>query len=430
MIIMGGHFTNSSDCDVPTIYGQHGLNLGALKAGEAKWASFNPNLTTYKVPADIVKVVGGSADGGAKLLTPNGGFKNRDLNVQFSRAYTPAVRTATRFIPSATEQTTTPTPALAPKESSKTPIIAGAVGGIVGILILIAVIWGCIIMRRKKAAAARGPISEMDSQTGINHISRNVSTRTHQTEFDPNMAKDGTWPQHGGQGNMGQYPGAPPPGHMARTLTQHSQQSSATGFSRSISEPGVGYQPNTPHSAHTPHTPHSAYTPQTPYTPHTPHPHDPNFPHLAFDPNQPYIPNPNYNPGPSVPLPLPVLYEMPAASTVHEMPVSRSPPSFSKPFHAQPEKFGRKFENLVSPGREIENPLSMNPTRPHRSQTVVKDDREGGYRPPRDDREGGYREVRPGPKRSHTAPGPKLGSGRYEPEPLKMMKGNGSMRKG
>ena len=78
----------------------------------------------------------------------------------------------------------------------------------------------------------------------------------------------------------------------------------------------------------------------------------------------------------------------------------------------------------------MENPLSMNPTRPQRSQTVVKDDREGGYRPPIDDREGGYREVRPGPRRSHTAPGPKLGSGRYEPEPLKMMKGSGSIRKG
>jgi hypothetical protein len=427
MIIMGGHFTNSSDCDVPSIYGQHGLNLGALKADEPKWASFNPNLTTYKVPAEIVKVIGGSADGGAKLLTPNGGFKNRDLNLQFSRAYTPAVRTATRFIPSAAEETGTPTSSSTPTEPSKTPIIAGAVGGVAGLLIFIAVIWACIIMRRKKAAAARGPISEMDSQTGINHISRNVSTRTYQTELDAHNAKDETWPQYGGQGNTGHYPGALPPGHIARSLTQHSQHSSAAGFSRSISEPGAGYHPNTPHSA---------YTPQTPYGPH---PHDPNFPHLAFDPNQPYIPNPNYNPGPAIPLPLPVLHEMPAPATVYEMPISRSPPSFSKPFHAQPEKFGRKFENLASPGRDMDNPLSMNPTRPQRSQTVGRDDREGGYRPSRDDREGGYRpprddiDVRPGPRRSHTAPGPppmKLGSERYEPEPLKMEKRGGSMRKG
>ena len=65
----------------------------------------------------------------------------------------------------------------------------------------------------------------------------------------------------------------------------------------------------------------------------------------------PHRPEFNYNPHtpvsqsyPPLPPPAPVLYEMPSEGTVYEMPITQSPPSFSKPFHAQPEKFSRKFE--------------------------------------------------------------------------------------
>ena len=60
MLIMGGNYTYSNDvCDVPTIQGQHNLNLGQLYTGDAKWSRFFPNITTYQVPPAIVNVTGG-----------------------------------------------------------------------------------------------------------------------------------------------------------------------------------------------------------------------------------------------------------------------------------------------------------------------------------------------------------------------------------
>ena len=60
MLVMGGNFTNSVDCDVPDIQGQHNLNLGQQDATNAKWYEYMPNVTEYLVPPAIVDVVGGT----------------------------------------------------------------------------------------------------------------------------------------------------------------------------------------------------------------------------------------------------------------------------------------------------------------------------------------------------------------------------------
>jgi hypothetical protein len=60
MIIMGGNFTNSTQCDVPIIQGQHNLDLGQNNTDKAKWNSFVANKTEYSVPDDILKIIGGS----------------------------------------------------------------------------------------------------------------------------------------------------------------------------------------------------------------------------------------------------------------------------------------------------------------------------------------------------------------------------------
>lgn len=289
MIIMGGHFTNSSDCDVPTVYGQHGLNLGQLKPDEPKWASFNPKLTAYKVPKEIVQTIGGNSGGAANLTAPTGGYKNRDLKVQFSRAYTPAVREATRFIPSATAPANPQSPTAAPEKSNKSAVIGGAVGGTAGGLFVIAGIWVCCILHRRKKAknSQGGHISEADSHP-MNHptnydMARSMSQQTRSTNYD-----------------------------MARSL---STQTRTTAFDT----PNIHKGPDdmwTQYSRAARAASENGYSgPPTPAT---------------------YA-----EPVPPVP---PVLYEMPAASTVYEMPDTRSPPSFSKPFHAQPEKFAKKFQ--------------------------------------------------------------------------------------
>ena len=55
---MGGTFENSSQCDVPTLYGFHNMDLG--KQSGSKWAEYRSNITSYKVPSEIIAVVGGS----------------------------------------------------------------------------------------------------------------------------------------------------------------------------------------------------------------------------------------------------------------------------------------------------------------------------------------------------------------------------------
>ncbi|CAI6335497.1 unnamed protein product [Periconia digitata] len=156
MIIMGGHFTNITDCDVPTIQGQHGLDLGKSNAENAKWAKFDPKLTTYKVPSEIAQTIGGGASGGATVLAPTSGWADRDLQTLLGRQYTPTTRTPTRSLPSSTGAASTPSNSGSSGPSKAT--IGGAVGGGVGgLLLLVAVGVGICTWRRKKRSRPKSP---------------------------------------------------------------------------------------------------------------------------------------------------------------------------------------------------------------------------------------------------------------------------------
>jgi hypothetical protein len=62
MIIMGGKVVNPErqGCDAETAGGQHGLLLGqeSVELG-ALWHGLESNISTYRVPDNIVAVVGG-----------------------------------------------------------------------------------------------------------------------------------------------------------------------------------------------------------------------------------------------------------------------------------------------------------------------------------------------------------------------------------
>ncbi|KAF2281401.1 uncharacterized protein EI97DRAFT_472800 [Westerdykella ornata] len=144
MIIMGGHFPNmTNDCDMPMVYGQHGLDLGKNNPLGAKWASYNPNLTTYQVPTEIARTIGGGPTGGATVTTPVAGFRERDLQVQFAREYNPSSRTPTRHLPLETGE-----PAPEPEGPSRRAVIGGAVGGSLGALLVVGGM-GFFLFRRR-----------------------------------------------------------------------------------------------------------------------------------------------------------------------------------------------------------------------------------------------------------------------------------------
>jgi hypothetical protein len=149
MLIMGGHFPSSTECDVPSIYGQHGLDLSCANPLGAKWAAFNATRTTYAVPTDITKVIGGDASGNATATQPEKGWDTGDLAVVFKRNYTPPPRQPTRHIPTAMPTT----PAIsAPAESSNSAhaAVLGSAIGVVGALILVTSIATCIVLRRRR----------------------------------------------------------------------------------------------------------------------------------------------------------------------------------------------------------------------------------------------------------------------------------------
>lgn len=212
---MGGTFPNTSECDIPANYGQHGLDLGKANDEGAKWALFNPNNTVYQVPTEIAKVIGGAPTGGATALAPSGGWDAGDLSILFERHHTPTSRTATRYIPPATG-------APKPKDSSsdgpdKKTIIGAAVGGGVGGLLLIAaVVLGCCLClrrRRRKIEAnstpAPGPqephlqpIDNFDAPPPMSaHQDTFRSQRSTQYALSPQGSppppSDHTWSQYG-----------------------------------------------------------------------------------------------------------------------------------------------------------------------------------------------------------------------------------------
>lgn len=62
MLVIGGIFPDSDDCDAPDAWGTHNLNLGKTNDSYAMWAPFQPTLKEYFVPSEVVDLIGGSYD--------------------------------------------------------------------------------------------------------------------------------------------------------------------------------------------------------------------------------------------------------------------------------------------------------------------------------------------------------------------------------
>lgn len=59
MLIIGGTYPLTDECDAPSTWGVHNLNLGANGPQQAVWDLYYPNITQYVVPPEIIAHVGG-----------------------------------------------------------------------------------------------------------------------------------------------------------------------------------------------------------------------------------------------------------------------------------------------------------------------------------------------------------------------------------
>ncbi|KAH7118465.1 hypothetical protein EDB81DRAFT_892077 [Dactylonectria macrodidyma] len=166
MLVIGGSYSNDSTymCDVDAVWGTHNMDLGEQNPDNAIWAQYQPNLTTYAVPTDILTAVGGRNSGGATRTAPTSGFDAPDLSVLLTRKAEPATRTPTRRIDLTTTTPYPPSNSSTPSPPLSTGAIAGiAVGG--SVALILALVGFCFFIRRRrkyysrKRAAAPPPMT-------------------------------------------------------------------------------------------------------------------------------------------------------------------------------------------------------------------------------------------------------------------------------
>ncbi|KZM20907.1 uncharacterized protein EKO05_0006355 [Ascochyta rabiei] len=203
MVIVGGHLTKSTDCDVPWIYGQHSLYLGRSNIDGLKRAAFNASLSTYDVPQEVTDVIGGDSAGHATVTAPKDGWESEDSGVVFGQKYTPVPRSPTRPII---------TPAAKSSNPKEISILGPAVGGTIGGVFLIAAIGYYLILirrRRRREHSTTPPESHYHISQSSPHVelpgalARSYSsTSLHSREpnslpYTPHY----TYPPHGAAGS-------------------------------------------------------------------------------------------------------------------------------------------------------------------------------------------------------------------------------------
>ncbi|KAF2266706.1 hypothetical protein CC78DRAFT_123705 [Lojkania enalia] len=186
MLIIGGWFTTSDQCDSPNSWGQHNMNLGYNGAARSLWDKYNPEISAYFVPSPVISVVGGGPTGGATATEPSK-WDNPDLAVYFTRVPTFSTRAATRTIPTPTSSLTNP------KDSDKNvgAIAGGIVGGLVSLIAIPCLILFCLHHRKKaikeeeKISSTTPPV-ELPTTASVHEIASPGNSHIHIRSWSSN----------------------------------------------------------------------------------------------------------------------------------------------------------------------------------------------------------------------------------------------------
>ncbi|TEA15596.1 Kelch repeat-containing protein [Colletotrichum sidae] len=147
MIIIGGTFPSSNECDYPVQWGTHNVDLGKQNKNKSIWELYSPNKTAYSVPDDIVAIVGGNGNGGATKTSPSAGWNMNDLGILITQQAEISARAPTRAVTSATST---------PSDGLSTGAIVGIAVGAGAVVIALAIACGCLI-RKRRAQRYRNP---------------------------------------------------------------------------------------------------------------------------------------------------------------------------------------------------------------------------------------------------------------------------------
>ncbi|KAF2271331.1 uncharacterized protein EI97DRAFT_437964 [Westerdykella ornata] len=354
MIIIGGWFPNTQDCDTPDGWGQHNMNLGYNGAQQDLWDKYDPKLSAYAVPTPVISVIGGGPTGDATVTKPPS-WDHIDLAVYFTRVPSFSARTATRVLPTATASPSRG------RKVSVGAIVGSAVGGLVALIAILLLILFCLHRRHRKAKkqkdgklkaptpppvelAATSPVPEMTSPGAAKYMtmqshdtnthlpisgSLSVHSRSHSDPISP------TW-QYAPLAYQSMTPSTPPP--FPSPYAAEFAQNPAV-------YPQAGY-PLHSDSSNTTYDPHAYPQPSPPlhqrqysYPPPSSSPSHPSIPLLPQQENQqvyyPPPPDPITRSHPSTPDRIPSSPESAAYSGGAHTPIPRSTCNTPAQFYAQ-----------------------------------------------------------------------------------------------
>ncbi|ERF71595.1 hypothetical protein EPUS_00584 [Endocarpon pusillum Z07020] len=185
MMVMGGNFTNTTECDVPKIQGQHNLNLGQYNRDNAKWFQYLPNVTEYLVPPEILQITGGSPRGGATKKSPSNGWDDNRVATYFGQLAPNSSRTPTRAIPT---QTAIPVVPVTPPSKKRNigAIVGGAVGGVAVLAFAAGLIFFFLRRRRSNQQPQPTPVPTATDYSSVQSPISKYATESKFTVVDPN----------------------------------------------------------------------------------------------------------------------------------------------------------------------------------------------------------------------------------------------------